>query len=42
MTMNINNHATELRAQVMVIMTQLRVQPPELDGWTFFDRLEKD
>jgi uncharacterized damage-inducible protein DinB len=35
------NHATEHRAQIMVIMTQLGVQPPELDGWTYFDQLEK-
>ena len=35
------NHATEHRAQVMVIMTQLGVQPPELDAWTYFDHLEK-
>jgi uncharacterized damage-inducible protein DinB len=31
------NHATEHRAQIMAIMTTLGVQPPELDGWTFFD-----
>jgi len=35
------NHATEHRAQIMVIMTQLGVQPPELDSWTYFDQLEK-
>ena len=34
------NHATEHRAQVMVIMTQLGLQPPELDGWTYFDEQE--
>ncbi|MEI2693219.1 MAG: DinB family protein [Anaerolineae bacterium] len=34
------NHATEHRAQVMVILTQLGVQPPDLDGWTYFDSLE--
>jgi uncharacterized damage-inducible protein DinB len=30
------NHATEHRAQVMAILTQLGIQPPELDGWTYF------
>jgi uncharacterized damage-inducible protein DinB len=33
------NHATEHRAQVMTIMTQLGVQPPDLDGWSYFDEL---
>ncbi len=31
------NHATEHRAQVMAILTQLGIQPPELDGWTYFE-----
>lgn len=31
------NHATEHRAQIMVMLTQLGVEPPELDSWTFFD-----
>ncbi|NJM42439.1 MAG: hypothetical protein HC853_17720 [Anaerolineae bacterium] len=30
------NHATEHRAQIMAILTQLGVQPPSLDGWTYF------
>jgi uncharacterized damage-inducible protein DinB len=34
------NHATEHRAQVMAILTQLGIQPPALDGWTYFDELE--
>ncbi len=34
------NHATEHRAQIMVMMTQLGVQPPDLDGWTFFDEID--
>ncbi len=33
------NHATEHRAQIMAIMTQLGVQPPELDGWMYFDAI---
>jgi len=35
------NHATEHRAQIMVILTQLGIQPPDLDGWSYFDEFEK-
>ncbi len=35
------NHATEHRAQIMAILTQLGVEPPELDSWTYFDELDK-
>lgn len=35
------NHATEHRAQIMVMLTQLGIQPPELDGWAFFDEIDK-
>jgi uncharacterized damage-inducible protein DinB len=35
------NHATEHRAQIMVIMTQLGVEPPDLDSWTYFDQLDQ-
>jgi len=35
------NHATEHRAQIMVIMTQLGVEPPSLDSWTYYDELDK-
>jgi len=31
------NHATEHRAQIMTILTQLGIQPPDLDSWTYFD-----
>lgn len=31
------NHATEHRAQIMTILTQLGVEPPELSGWAYFD-----
>lgn len=31
------NHATEHRAQIMAIMTQLGVEPPDLDAWSFFE-----
>jgi uncharacterized damage-inducible protein DinB len=34
------NHATEHRAQIMATLTQLGIEPPELDGWTYFDQLE--
>lgn len=33
------NHATEHRAQVMAILTQLGVEPPDLQGWAYFDEL---
>jgi uncharacterized damage-inducible protein DinB len=35
------NHATEHRAQIMTILTQLGIQPPELDSWTYFAEREK-
>ena len=35
------NHATEHRAQIMAILTQLGIQPPELDSWTYFDERAK-
>ncbi len=35
------NHATEHRAQIMAILTQLGIQPPELDSWAYFDEREK-
>lgn len=31
------NHATEHRAQIMAILTQLGIEPPELSGWEYFD-----
>ena len=31
------NHATEHRAQIMAILTQIGNQPPDLDGWSYFD-----
>jgi len=35
------NHATEHRAQIMAILTQMGIQPPNLDGWTHFDERDK-
>ncbi|HET7093930.1 MAG TPA: DinB family protein [Thermomicrobiales bacterium] len=29
------NHATEHRAQIATILTQLGIAPPEMDGWTW-------
>lgn len=29
------NHATEHRAQIAAVLTQVGVQPPAMDGWTF-------
>jgi uncharacterized damage-inducible protein DinB len=31
------NHATEHRAQVMAIMTEIGVQPPDVQSWAYFD-----
>jgi uncharacterized damage-inducible protein DinB len=33
------NHATEHRAHVMTILTQIGIEPPELDSWAYFDQL---
>jgi uncharacterized damage-inducible protein DinB len=33
------NHATEHRAQIMAILTQSGIQPPELDSWSYFAEL---
>jgi uncharacterized damage-inducible protein DinB len=35
------NHATEHRAQIMAIMTELGIQPPDADGWSYFDKLKE-
>jgi uncharacterized damage-inducible protein DinB len=35
------NHATEHRAQIMTTLTQLGIQPPDLDSWTYFDEQYK-
>jgi len=32
------NHATEHRAQIMTILTQMGIEPPDLSGWAFGDR----
>jgi uncharacterized damage-inducible protein DinB len=33
------NHCTEHRSQIMTILTQAGVQPPELDAWSWNDEL---
>lgn len=35
------NHATEHRAQVMAILTQLGIESPDLQSWQYFDELEE-
>lgn len=30
------NHATEHRSQISTILTQLGIEPPAMDGWTYF------
>jgi uncharacterized damage-inducible protein DinB len=30
------NHGTEHRSQVATILTTLGIEPPEMDGWTYF------
>jgi uncharacterized damage-inducible protein DinB len=34
------NHATEHREQVKAILTQLGIEPPDLQGWAYFDNLD--
>ena len=31
------NHATEHREQIKAIMTELGIEPPDLQGWEYFD-----
>lgn len=31
------NHATEHRAQIAALLTQLGIEPPDIDGWDFDD-----
>ena len=35
------NHATEHRDQIMAILTQLGIEPPDLQSWAYFDELEE-
>lgn len=33
------NHATEHRSQIMSIMTQIGIEPPDVSSWSYFDEL---
>ena len=35
------NHATEHRSQIMATLTQIGVEPPDLQGWQYFDELDQ-
>ena len=35
------NHATEHRAQIMAILTQLGIEPPDLDSWSYLEALSE-
>jgi uncharacterized damage-inducible protein DinB len=35
------NHATEHREQIKAIMTQLGIEPPDLQSWAYFDEAYK-
>lgn len=35
------NHATEHRSQVMATLTQIGIEPPSVDGWTYFAEKDK-
>ena len=35
------NHATEHREQIKAIMTELGIEPPDLQGWAYFDEHDK-
>ena len=35
------NHATEHRSQIMTIMTQIGVEPPDVSGWLYFDLMDR-
>ena len=35
------NHATEHREQVKTILTGLGIEPPDLQGWSYFDETDQ-
>lgn len=35
------NHATEHRAQIMAILTQVGIEPPDLSSWSYFEELNQ-
>jgi uncharacterized damage-inducible protein DinB len=34
------NHGTEHRAQIATILTQIGIEPPEIDAWMYHDKME--
>jgi uncharacterized damage-inducible protein DinB len=35
------NHATEHRVQIMAMLTQLGIEPPDIDSWSYFAKHDK-
>lgn len=35
------NHATEHRAQITATLTQIGIEPPNLQGWAYFDAIDR-
>jgi uncharacterized damage-inducible protein DinB len=35
------NHATEHREQIKATLTELGIEPPDLQGWQYFDEMDK-
>ena len=35
------NHATEHRSQIMSIMTQIGIEPPDVSSWTYFEEMDR-
>jgi len=35
------NHASEHREQVKAILTEMGIEPPDLQGWEYFDELDR-
>ena len=35
------NHATEHREQIKAIMTELEIEPPDLQGWAYFEETDQ-
>ena len=34
------NHATEHREQIKAILTEIGIEPPDLQGWAYFDEMD--
>jgi uncharacterized damage-inducible protein DinB len=39
--MQVINHATEHRAQISAIITQLGMEPPDMSGWKFMEEIKE-